>query len=731
MTPSTANLPRRYPGLKPFDRAQSTVFYGRREDAVRLGNMIVQQRLMVLFAKSGIGKTSILQAGVAPLLEQQNFTPVFIRLDKTSAQLVDTVGEILEKYPTRSGRDETGLRPGEPVTLWERMKRLEFDLDGLPATPVLVFDQFEEVFTLGHSDQSRRRFLTELADLVNESIPEVIRAGLLKGFQEGDANLTTDIMHWWEKQPELRIVISIRSDFLHLLDEISPLIPGILRNRYQLQPLNRKQAEEAITSPSEAAGGPYASPRFRFHPDAMQQIIGFLAGTVKEDVQQAVDDFSLLKKQDEIESFNLQILCQYIEEKIIANKESENFEVTPDFYGGLPGLDHEIRDFYQKQMQGLPEVFLRKTGKTLDNPQEKIAIVKRLIEESLVTPNDRRCSMVDDYLIASYSGISMEFLDALVDSRLLRKENRLEDFYYEISHDTLLPAVIESRNKRRAEEKAVQEKVEYDARLSEEAKRRKEVEEQLASARKQRRLARMVAITSLVALLVSFGFGVWFVRDYINAAKDQLKNSDRSVFSELYGAAIPGYEELGKHPRRCWVLRHETPPVFVEKELEIAKRFQTIYQTVEDSLTYGDGFFFRDDYANALRYYYGAKRLQNDYQKLNEALSFRSANGNTDWRVDTARIHARYAALSYRIENARKALLKEFKLHQRDFETFNEAKVWGQAMRNLERMQQLLPEQPEDLATLKRELNLDEDPRDFVRQEMRKCSAELKKLQSR
>lgn len=729
MMPYADSLPRRYPGLKPFDRAQSAVFYGRREDVVRLTNLIVQQRLVVLFSKSGIGKTSLLQAGVAPKLEQQNFAPVFIRLDKTDAPLTATAGELLEKHPLRSDcHDNTGERAGEHQTLWERMKRLEFDLDGLPATPVVVLDQFEEVFTLGHSDASRRRFLTELADLVNEAMPEAIRADLLQRFQKGDAGLTADIMHWWERQPDLRVVISIRSDFLHLLDEISPLIPGILRNRYQLQPLNRKQAEEAIALPAESPGGPYASPPFRFQQAAMDQIIDFLAGQGKEAVQQPTEEFSMLKKQDEIESFNLQILCQYVEEKIIEENKAEGFEVTPDFYGGQNGLEHEIRDFYKKQLQSLPDAFTRKTGKKPTDPAEMVAMVQRLIEESLVTPNNRRCSMVDDYLIAAYPGVSQEFLDVLVDSRLLRKENRLDDFYYEISHDTLLPAVIESRDERRRREIADKEKIEYEAKLAEEEKRRKEIEAQLAAVRKQRRLARMVALTSLLSLLVTLGFGIWFVRDYINSAKDQLRSAEQSVYSELYGAAIPGYVELTKHSRRCWVLEHSKPPKIVTEELEIAKGFQSLYQTVEDSLTRGDGYFFRDNYAAAMSSYYNAREIHDQYKKRNLELSPPDDSNRVQWRVDTARIHARFNTLDYRITNARNALIKEFKIRQRDFESFNEAKVWGQALRNLERMQQLLPSQPGDLEILKNELNLDDDPRDYVRREIARCTLELSKI---
>ena len=728
MTPYAANLPRRYPGLKPFDRTQSAVFYGRREDAVRLTNLIVQQRLVVLFAKSGIGKTSILQAGVAPNLEQQNFAPIFLRLEKTNAPLVDTVREFLTKHPLSGGRDATGERPGERETLWELMKRLEFDLDGLPATPVLVFDQFEEVFTLGHSEASRRRFLAELADLANGAMPEVIRTNLLQRFQQGDTSLSADIMKWWERQPEMRVVISIRSDFLHLLDDISPLIPGILHNRYQLQPLNRKQAEEAIALPAAAPGGPYASARFAFRADAMEQIVDFLAGREKKEVQQAVDDLPLLKKQDEIESFNLQILCQYVEEKIIDEAKPEGFEVMPEFYGGQAGLEHEIRDFYQKQLQSLPDAYARKTGKTFENPPVMAATVQRLIEESLVTPNDRRCSMVDDYLITAYPGVTQDFLDVLVDSRLLRKENRLDDFYYEISHDTLLPVIVESRNSRRRREKAEQERLEYETKLAEEAKRREEVEGQLAAVRRQRRMARIVAATSLLFLMVTIGFGVWFVRDYINAAKDQLHSAEESARAELYGAAVPVYKELLNHPRRCWVLRHSKPPKIVADELRIAQRFDSLYQIVEDSLLQGDRLFFRDDHAAALGSYYNAKNLQDNYNKLNWELSPQTDSGRV-WRVDTARVTAKFGTLGYRIANARKALIKEFKIHQRDFEVFSEAKVWGQAMRNLERMQQLLPEHPDDVAALKRELNLDEEePRAYVERETKRCLAEIRRL---
>ena len=60
MKKNAVDLPRRYPGLKPFERSQSAVFHGRQEDIQRLSNLILRERLVVLFAKSSIGKTSLL-----------------------------------------------------------------------------------------------------------------------------------------------------------------------------------------------------------------------------------------------------------------------------------------------------------------------------------------------------------------------------------------------------------------------------------------------------------------------------------------------------------------------------------------------------------------------------------------------------------------------------------------------------------------------------------------------
>lgn len=722
MTPSAANLPRRYPGLKPFERSQSAVFYGRGEDVQRLSNLILRERLVVLFAKSGIGKTSLLQAGVAPEIEKQGFAPIFIRADNTRMNLVDSIGAALERNPAVGSRNTTGELPGDRETLWERMKRLQFDLDGLPATPVLVFDQFEEVFTLGHSETSRRRFLGELADLTNESIPETIRAELMERLHNKDASLTAPIMQWWEQQPDLRIVVSIRSDFLHLLDEISPLIPNILRNRFQLQPLNRRQARAAIEEPARSKGL-YASATFRYQHTAITEMLDFLAGQQAREEEEDGDASLNLRKQDEIESFNLQILCQYVEEKIIEENQPADFEVGPPFYGGIEGLEHEIRNFYQKQLQGLPEVFTRRTARNVDDRAAFILQAQRLIEESLVTPIGRRCSMVDDFLTTTWN-VDQEFLDTLVDTRLLRKELRLDDYYYEISHDTLLPPILESRDTRRRQEKADQEKAELQERLAEEARQREAIQAELKAMQERRRLARRVALFSLTTLILMVAFGIWYAFTWVRSVEKELQQAEFIVSSEAFLAGLEAYQNLADKPLKVNVLQ-KTIGKTINDELEKVRKMHATYDTVVTAnMIKGDSLFFRDRFSEALTDYREAYDEMNTYTKMNDYLRI-NPPADTVWRIQKKYIKTRYGDLYQRQVFALNAIISQFKLKQRAAEEFADAGVWGQALRIFREMEALLPEHEEDMKKLRTAMSLNQNPRDYVDHEIRKCQKGL------
>lgn len=750
---TTDNLPRRYPGLKPFERSQSLVFHGRGDDIKRLADLVLRERLVVLFSKSGIGKTSLLQAGVAPELERQDFIPVFLRSERTEAPLLETLADTLSKSPQVSGYDRTGLlavgygplangsqQPlanSQQPSLWEQMKRLEFDVNGLPATPVLVFDQFEELFTLAHSARSRQQFLAELADLANETMPSALRSDLLRRFQDGDPAVTVETMQWWERQPEVRIVISIRSDFLHLLDQISAQIPGILRNRYQLQPLDRNKARAAIVQPALAADGAFASPAFEYSEAALEEMIDFLTGkAIGEKTTLDGDDAHAFRQRDEIESVNLQIICQDIEEKIIEQQiPDECFNVLPDFYGKREGLQNSLRNFYRHQLDIFPKAYveriLQKTARSLpieehdrnlsiQTAEQLTALAQRIMEESLVTPGNRRNSVVDDTLIDEYQ-VTPDFLDTLVDrSRLLRKEPRLDDFYYEISHDTLLPAIIESRNSRRLREKTDQDRALLEKKLIEEAESRKLVEEELRVARNQRRLADRAAKASRIATLLSLLVGAIFTYNYINDVKNEFRQAERNMEIEQYDAALVTYKRFSELGRRRWVVGHlMSPPKDAGYELAVAEKFHLVYDSIVGFQALGDSLFFiqNKEHAAALHSYNKAYKMLVRYETLNEVLLHRDKDA-TRHRVSPEHIAEHRRTLELRIENARDALITRFSLCQRDLEAFTEAGAKGQMRRNLIMMDRLWPKDPEDVEYLITRLGTGADLGEYITREL-------------
>ena len=702
---------RRYPGLRPFERGQKALFHGRRQDIFRLSNLIMHSRLSVLFSKSGIGKTSLLEAGVAPEVEARRFTPIYIRVNNSDASIVESVAATLTQSISCAGRDNDHLVPDMPPTLWELLKRLEFDLNGLPAVPVLVLDQFEEIFTLGHTHESRTAFLSQLADLANEVMPDAVRERLRGQMRGMDASAK----NWWERQPDVRIVISIRSDFLHSLDEISPIIPGILSNRYQLQALDKTQARDAIELPA-ALEGDFICPRFAFSPESLTELLDFLSGVQSKGAGQGAG---------EIESFHLQILCRHIEEKIINENRPPGFVVTPDFYESRQGLAREIDQFYERQIMSLPEAYARRTGRQPANAEAMKQTARLLIEESLVTPNDRRCSMVDDFLLNTW-GVEIELLDAMVETRLLRKENRLGDAYYEISHDTLLPSVVASRNSRRLREESEREKAAFEKRLAEEAERTERMERELKALREKRRVARRLTITFLAALLFTLVSFYLFLRNWYYNIRNELAQAESFVYAEQFEAAENAYRNLLIKPYKRVLLSRLPPHKTLEAELEDVLRYREAYEGVSRLMARGDSLYFADNFARALDAYRQGAAMQLRYQAMNRQI-INSLDGKKRWRVNQKQVEAQLDAFRLRTESAYKTLRTKFDIQQRKYEDFNDARAWNYAEGLLLSMEMLLPSHPDDLRRLREDLALSDLPDQYVFREKRRLAEMLKR----
>ncbi len=134
----------RYPGARPFSDTvdDQRRFFGREQEIEELYLRILSVPLVVQFGKSGLGKTSLLQAGLFPRLRQKPFMPVMVRLNVTTDSLVDTVARSMREACNAEGLE---YAQGRTEGLWELLSTAFLCRDDLlEPTPVLVFDQFEE-----------------------------------------------------------------------------------------------------------------------------------------------------------------------------------------------------------------------------------------------------------------------------------------------------------------------------------------------------------------------------------------------------------------------------------------------------------------------------------------------------------------------------------------------------------------------------------------------------------
>ncbi|MFT5386621.1 MAG: hypothetical protein ACI81W_004034, partial [Saprospiraceae bacterium] len=474
MPPITSNKKNRYPGIRSFEKGDKSLFYGRSREIEELYNLIKIKPVVVLFGKSGLGKTSLLQAGVGPLLEEQLFFPLLIRLQNVSISPSKSVLDALEPFLDSTKLEKLGGKTNNKI--WDHLSACTFKTEkGGTAIPVLVFDQFEELFN--HPKKVQEEWTTHIGDLIDGRLPEDIEDALNNVPR---AQRTTELMEWY-RGPEVKVVFAIRSDRVSELHSLRYEIPAILQNRYELKPLHSRQATEAIEKPATLEGADYTTLPFSFAPETIQKI-------QKE----------LSNELDEIESFQLQIVCQHIEEKVKEQQEkgNKNIVVTPDYLGDKNGIKNILKNYYGTQIASL-------------GTEEEQLSARKLLEEGLIM-SKRRIGVAEAVVKETYN-IDENLLGKLLASRLIRPEDTRLGRTYEISHDTLVKPILEAYEKRRVKEDrliAFQEQREQDKELQRRSK-----------------IKNLTIVGILLATLTSFAFYQMYtaqkaLKDYKNQTRE-------------------------------------------------------------------------------------------------------------------------------------------------------------------------------------------------------------------
>ena len=149
-----------WPGLASFEEDAHAFFFGREHEIKLLQDHVLDSPVTVLYGCSGLGKTSLLQAGLFPALREQHFLPIYVRfeLKPGAAPLTLQLHHAVRNSIQADVPDP--MLPSDTESLWEYLHRNDFELwsaRNYLLTPLIVLDQFEELFTIGERVLSRRQ----------------------------------------------------------------------------------------------------------------------------------------------------------------------------------------------------------------------------------------------------------------------------------------------------------------------------------------------------------------------------------------------------------------------------------------------------------------------------------------------------------------------------------------------------------------------------------------------
>jgi len=393
-----------WPGLLPYDEASQAFFLGRDREAAELFRLIRLAPITALYGKSGLGKSSLLQAGLFPLLRKAHYLPVLLRVDFSEDAAhppLEQIAQALEREISLQCAEAPARAPGQE--LWQYLHRTDFAVwsrDVYQLTPVIVLDQFEEVLE-GSSAERIHALLDELGDLLDNRIP----ASLAAESTERSSLAGLDLL-----SRRYSVLLAFREDIIPEIRGWERKLPTLLRNFLRLEPLAYRQALEAV----ERAG---------------QAVMESGAAKLFVDIVGKKDPASSTAEPD-IEPVLLSLF---------------GYELN---LRRQPG--HKIdRDLIERNKEDILKGFYERCVSDL-SPE-----VRYFIEEKLLSGKGKRESVATETALTF--GVTQEDIDLLVERRLIRKETRWGLERLELIHDRLTGIITDCRDLRRKLDKAAVE----------------------------------------------------------------------------------------------------------------------------------------------------------------------------------------------------------------------------------------------------------------------------------
>jgi hypothetical protein len=368
-----------YVGSSPFERTDADRFFGRDLEIDELTSIILAHNFVLVYAASGAGKTSLLNAGVIPKLVEEGLT-VFPR-----CRVGLTIPTDVELAPGSNPYVFNllcSLSPETPASALASTQ-LADRLRELPATGagrVLLIDQAEELFTFMPADWQRHQ----------------------TAFFEGLRDLLRDAT-------DLRVVLATREDYLARFDEFRHYFADGMRVRMHVKPLAREAARRAVEDPLGFTSR-------RFDEGVADQLVDDLSKTkivARTQVREAIGPY--------VEPVQLQIVCAALWDRLPTNVNL----ITAEHVQQFGDVEETLERFYAETVEAC--------ATTMGLDKEQLA---KWFGQDLITPADTRGQVFKGEL--ETRGLRNEAVEFFESRHLLHADDRASGRWYELAHDRLV-----------------------------------------------------------------------------------------------------------------------------------------------------------------------------------------------------------------------------------------------------------------------------------------------------
>ncbi|MBK9315431.1 MAG: PQQ-binding-like beta-propeller repeat protein [Acidobacteria bacterium] len=374
-----------YVGPRPFETGRR--IFGRDREIEDLYYLLSAERIVLLHSPSGAGKSSLIQAGLIPRLAGRfdvwgptrvNLQPPQDLPDGVNRYVRSAILGFEQEIPEARRRGEDEI---VRLSLTEYVKSRPRRRSA-PENIVLIFDQFEEVLTADPlAVRAKREFFDQLGELLLD--------------------------------PRIWALIALREDYLAPLDPYAQQVPTHLKNRFRLDLLGLEAAGEAITKPAIESGREFA-------PDAVEKLVHDLA-TMK--VQQQDGTF-IEQLGRHVEPLQLQVVCRRLWERL----PKSHLRIDLKDVTELGDVTEALSGYYAGEV-----------GKIAGGDDRIERSVREWVDVKLITPDGIRSQVLRG--AGTSEGLDNTLIARLVNTHLVRGEQRAGAVWYELAHDRLIAPV--------------------------------------------------------------------------------------------------------------------------------------------------------------------------------------------------------------------------------------------------------------------------------------------------